>query len=220
LFEDLAARPVGSITAVKLFNSAERPAIGDAAIPNANSPPITQPAVEQRDEVAGKASVPVKAGQMVWSNPSNLREPVVQQPVPQPAVQPAVLAPTHFPPQPAPEPVAPPALQPVSRPVAPAAPQLVPEPVAQPVAKPAAQPVSAPVVQQAFVPQAPAPESVAPSTPSLRGAASMVAPQPSSGRSEEKDVESALAAAENVQAPLAGDADDDWMEAVEGAETA
>jgi hypothetical protein len=63
-------------------------------------------------------------------------------------------------------------------------------------------------------------ESVAANTPSLRGAASTVEPQASSGRSEEKDVESALAAAENVQVPLAGDADDDWMEAVEGAETA
>jgi hypothetical protein len=69
----------------------------------------------------------------------------------------------------------------------------------------------------------PAPaEYVAPNTPSLRGAVATapVEPSRSSGRSEEKDVESALAAAENVQAPLAGDADDDWMEAVEGAETA
>jgi len=225
LFEDLAARPVGTTTAVKLFNSADRPAIGEPAHPSAISAPfIAQAAGQQHDEVAGKASGPLPAGQMVWSNPPNVRSaPAVQQPAgPPPALQPAA-------PQPAASPAAPPAPQPVT--AQSAAPQPIPQSapqIAQAAPQPAPQPVSAPVVQQAFVPHAAAdassprtaPESVAPNTPSLRGAASMVEPPPSSGRSEEKDVENALAAAENVQVPLAGDADDDWMEAVEGAETA
>jgi len=206
LFEDLAARPIGTTTAVKLFHGDEIPAVGATANPSVTAP---------RDE----ANVPPRAGQMVWSTPQNLRQPVVQPPPAQPAPQPAAPAP------------------PAAPPTAPQA--AMPQPAAQPAAPPAPRPVSAPVVPQALrapqavveppppraeIPAPAAPESVAPSTPSLRGAASMEfgtpPPPASSGRTEEKDVESALAAAENVQVPLAGDADDDWMEAVEGAETA
>jgi len=223
LFEDLAARPIGTTTAVKLFHGDEIPAVGATANPSVTAP---------RDE----ANVPPRAGQMVWSTPQNLRQPVVQPPPAQPAPQPAALAPPAAPPA-APQPAAP--APPAAPPTAPQA--AMPQPAAQPAAPPPPRPVSAPVVPQALrapqavveppptraepqIPAPAAPESVAPSTPSLRGAASMEfgtpPPPPSSGRTEEKDVESALAAAENVQVPLAGDADDDWMEAVEGAETA
>jgi hypothetical protein len=72
LFEDLAARPVGTTTAVKLFHGDEIPAVGATANPSVTAP---------RDE----ANVPPRAGQMVWSTPQNLRQPVAQPPPAQPA---------------------------------------------------------------------------------------------------------------------------------------
>merc|ERR550514_783789 len=107
LFEDLAARPIGTTTAVKLFHGDEIPAVGATANPSVTAP---------RDE----ANVPPRAGQMVWSTPQNLRQPVVQPPPAQPAPQPAALAPPAAPP-PAPQPAAPPPPRPVSAPVVPQA---------------------------------------------------------------------------------------------------
>merc|ERR1719159_1778122 len=97
LFEDLAARPIGTTTAVKLFHGDEIPAVGATANPSVTAP---------RDE----ANVPPRAGQMVWSTPQNLRQPVVQPPPtpPQAAM-----------PQPAAQPAAPPPPRPVSAPVVP-----------------------------------------------------------------------------------------------------
>merc|ERR1719324_2179051 len=159
LFEDLAARPIGTTTAVKLFHGDEIPAVGATANPSVTAP---------RDE----ANVPPRAGQMVWSTPQNLRQPVVQPPPAQPAPQPAAPAP------PAAPPAAPPPPRPVSAPV-------VPQALRAP------QAVVEPPPPRAEIPAPAAPESVAPSTPSLRGAASMEfgtpPPPASSGRTVEKD---------------------------------
>merc|ERR1719217_658918 len=76
LFEDLAARPIGTTTAVKLFHGDEIPAVGATATPSVTAP---------RDE----ANVPPRAGQMVWSTPQNLRQPVAPPPAAQPAAPPA-----------------------------------------------------------------------------------------------------------------------------------
>merc|ERR1719159_1864528 len=50
-FEDIAARPVGTTTAVKLFNSASRPPIGEMGNPDAESSLKTQAPTEQREDV-------------------------------------------------------------------------------------------------------------------------------------------------------------------------